>query len=81
LPQAWLPLIPRGATQISSTISVAKENGKWFYFCGINPVFFHNEDDRRSFRMYTAQLVCQGICKQVEIIRAFRACQKLTLPI
>ncbi len=48
-----------------------KRDGKWFYFCGIQPVFFHAEKDHRSFRMFTAQLVCQGICKQAEIIRTF----------
>jgi len=71
MPQAWLPLIPSGATSINDVMSVAKENGKWFYFRGLNPVFFHDEDDRRSFRMFTAQLVCQGMCRQAEIIRAF----------
>ena len=71
MPQAWLPFIPSGATPINDVMSVAKENGKWFYFCGVNPVFFHEEKDRRSFRMFTAQMVCQGICKQAEIIRAF----------
>jgi len=71
VPQAWLPLIPSGATPINDVMSVAKENGKWFYFCGVNPVFFHGEDDRRSFRMFTAQLVCQGMCGQAEVVRAF----------
>jgi transposase/predicted nucleic acid-binding Zn-ribbon protein len=71
MPQAWLPLIPSGATPINDAMSVVKENGKWFYFCGINPVFFHDEGDRRSFRMFTAQLICQGICRQAQIIRAF----------
>jgi transposase len=64
-------LIPSGATPINDVLSVAKENGRWFYFCGVNPVFFHDEDDHRSFRMFTAQLVCQGMCRQAEIIRAF----------
>jgi hypothetical protein len=69
--QAWLPIIPSGATPISDRMSVVRENGQWFYFCGINPVFFHDENDHRSFRMFTAQLVCQGMCRQSEIIRAF----------
>jgi len=71
VPQMWLPLIPSGATPINSVVSVVSENASWFYFCGVNPVFFHGEDDRRSFRMFTAQLVCQGMCKQAEIIRTF----------
>jgi Transposase protein len=28
-------------------------------------------NDRRSFRMYTAQLICQGACRQVDILRVF----------
>jgi hypothetical protein len=34
-------------------------------------VFQHPENDRRSFRMFTAQLICQGVCRQVDIVRAF----------
>jgi hypothetical protein len=37
----------------------------------MGPVFFHREDDLRSFRMFSAQLVYQGACKQVDIIRTF----------
>ena len=71
MPQALLPLIPDGATAINETVSVVRENGQWSYFCGIQPVFGHDENDRRSFRMFTAQLVCQGACKQADIIRTF----------
>ena len=71
MPQEWLPLIPTGSTLINDVWNVAKENGKWTYFLGINPVFFHRDDDLCSFRMFTAQLVSQGGCKQSEIIRAF----------
>ena len=71
MPQALLPLIPDGATVINDRISVVKEGLQWTYFCGIAPVFSHPEEDRASFRMFSAQLVCQGACKQSEIIRAF----------
>src|SRR5271166_5624743 len=47
------------------------EHGPWTYFCGIQPVFQHAENDRRSFGMFTAQLICQGACRQVDIVRAF----------
>lgn len=71
MPQAWLPLIPSGATSVNHVVSVVKEDGRWTYFCGVNPVFFHDEADRRAFRMFTAQLVCQGMCRQAEIIGTF----------
>jgi transposase-like protein len=71
MPQAWLPLIPSGATEINDVISVVRRNGQWTYFCGVHPVFFHQQDDRKSFRMFTAQLVCQGMCRQADIINTF----------
>jgi transposase len=66
-----LPLIPNGATRISDSISVVREIGQWTYFCGVYPVFQHAENDRRAFRMFAAQLICQGACRQVDIVRAF----------
>ena len=71
MPQALLPMIPYGAKRISDLISVVREEQRWTYFCGIQPVFEHREDDRKAFRMFTAQLCCQGACTQAEIIRAF----------
>ncbi len=71
MPQALLPLIPDGATPINDRISVAQSNQQWTYFCGVAPVFRHAQEDRQSFRMFTAQLVCQGACRQIDVIRAF----------
>ena len=71
IPQALLPLIADGATRISDLISVVRENGRWIYFCGVQPVFQHAENDRRSFQMFTAQLIGQDACRQVDIVRAF----------
>jgi hypothetical protein len=71
IPQALLPLIPDGATRISEAISVVRENGQWIYLCGVVPLFQHSENDRRPFRMFTAQLICLGACRVVEIVRAF----------
>ena len=34
-------------------------------------MFSHDEQDRKSFRMFTAQLMCQGLCKQSDIIHVF----------
>ena len=71
MPQALLPLISENASRISELISVVQQDGHWFYFCGTQPVFQHEEGDLRSFRMFTAQLCVQGACKQVDIIKAF----------
>ena len=53
-----------------------RENGQWIYFCGAQPVFQHPENDHRSFRMFTAQLICQSACRQVDIVRAFGVSKK-----
>ena len=66
-----MPLIADGATRISDSISVVREKDQWTYFCGVQPVFRHAESDRRAFRMFTAQLICQGACRQKDVIRAF----------
>ena len=71
MPQALLPIVPPGATPINDVISVVHQEQQWTYFCGVQPVFQHPEDDRRTFRMFTAQLCVQGACSQAQIIRAF----------
>jgi hypothetical protein len=71
IPQALLPLIADGATRIGGSISVVRDQGQWIYFCGSQPVFQHAESDRRDFWMFTAQLICQGACRHVDIVRAF----------
>jgi transposase len=71
VPQALLPMIPGGATPINELISVVCEGEEWTYFSGVQPVFRHGATDRRSFRMFTAQLCHQGACTQAQIVRAF----------
>jgi hypothetical protein len=71
IPQALLPLVPDGATRISDVVSVVRQDGKYTYFVGALAMFAHDENDHRSFRMYTAQLVDKGACRQIDIIQAF----------
>lgn len=71
MPQAHLPLIPYGNTEISNLLSVSRKDGKFIYFNGILPVFSHDENDRDSFKMITAQFCDNGYCKQMDIVRAF----------
>lgn len=69
--QVLLPLIPDGASAVNECLSIVREDGQWTYFYGLHPVFAHGETDRRSFRMFSAQMVVRGMCKQAEIVRAF----------
>ncbi len=68
--QALLPLVPDGSTPVNDLVSIVKRDDEWTWFYGARPVFAHRQDDRNSFRMFSAQLVCQGACKQVEIVKA-----------
>ena len=81
MPQPLLPLVRDGATPLSKHISVVNENDTWTYFAGVLPVFSHPADDRDSFRMFTAQLVCNGNCKQVDIVKPSETMGMIYLPI
>ena len=71
MPQAQFPFFPTGVTQITSMLACSCEEGKVTYFNYGMPVFIHDESDRDSFRMITAQFCVNGHAKQVEIVRAF----------
>lgn len=58
-------------TAISEEIAFQKKDGKVYYFNGCLPVFVHEEDDLRSFRMFTTQLIINGTVSQAEVVRAF----------
>jgi transposase len=69
--QMLLPIFPSGSTPINNVLSFEKREGWVYYFYGCQPVFHHQEDDLRSFRMFTSQLYLNGSCKQSEIVGAF----------
>ncbi len=71
MPQLLLPLVPDGAAPPNQFFSVIRQDGQWTYLLGIRPVFQHAEEDQRSFRMFTAQLICQGSCRPSDITRTF----------
>ena len=71
MPQELLPFFPENETPITDLLWHEKREGSVFYFHGGFPVFTHPEEDHRSFRMFTSQLVVNGRCKQVDIIKAF----------
>jgi transposase len=71
MPEASLPLLPEGTSQLTSYISILREDTCWAYFFGMTPVFVHPGNDLSTFRMYTSQLYCEGHCKQTDITRVF----------
>jgi transposase len=71
MPQLQLPIFPAGVTEINSQIAVQKEAGRVFYLHGHMPVFQHAEQDVRSFRMFTSQMIEGGTVKPKEIVKTF----------
>ena len=71
MPQLQLPIFPAGVTEINHRIAVQKEAGRVFYLYGHLPVFQHEEQDVRSFRMFTSQMIAGGTVKPKEIVKTF----------
>ena len=71
MPQVQLPMFPAGVTVITSELGFERRDGRVTYFVGTMPVFHHDEDDLRTFRMITSQFVVSGHARQVDIVRAF----------
>lgn len=71
MPQELLPIFPAGEGFINGLLSFEKREGQIYYFHGGLPVFSHAEKDTKSFRLFVSQLVVNGSCKQVDIVRAF----------
>jgi len=71
MPQLQLPIFPAGVTEINSRVAVQKEAGRVFYLHGHLPVFQHEEQDVRSFRMFTSQMIESGTVKPKEIVKTF----------
>src|SRR6266516_2059268 len=63
MPQRQLPIFPAGVTEINSSIAVQKEKEQVWYIHGHLPVFHHHEEDVRSFRMFTSQMIVNGTVK------------------
>ena len=69
--QIQLPIFPQGVTPITPVLAFSKREGRVSYFNGSMPVFVHDEEDRASFQMITAQFCVNGNAKQADIVRAF----------
>ncbi len=69
--QLVLPVFPEGVTLITPSTAFEKREGTIYYFHGCVPVFSHSEEDKKTFRMFVSQLVVTGVCKQIDIIKAF----------
>jgi transposase len=69
--QLILPMIPHGATEINEQVCVWRGEERWTYFLGTHPIYSHQGNDQRMFRLVTSLLIDSGACRQVEILRTF----------
>lgn len=71
MPQIQLPIFPADSLHITSELAFKKMDGQVVYFNGSMPVFTHDENDIKAFRMITSQFCVNGNATQGEIVRAF----------
>jgi DNA invertase Pin-like site-specific DNA recombinase len=71
MPQVQLPIFPAGTTAITPELAFEKRDGRVVYFNGHLPVFMHAPEDLGAFRLYTSQLIINGVASQRQIVEAF----------
>lgn len=73
MPQLQLPIFPDGTKEINRDLGVQCAGGKVVYLHGHLPVFQHEENDLKSFRLFTSQMVANGVARAREVGEAFGA--------
>lgn len=71
MPQLQLPIFPEGTTLINQNLGFIRQENTVSYIYGNLPVFSHDVDDLRTFRMFASQLYVNGSASQAELCRAF----------
>jgi len=71
VPQLQLPIFPEGMTELSAELAFQRKEGWVYYVYGMAPVFQHEAKDIAAFRLFTSQLVVQGVVKEADIVRVF----------
>lgn len=72
MPQLLLPTLLPGETFINSLVRVLNDDIQWIYFFGEYPIYSHAASDQRMFRLTIAQLIESKVCRQKDIIDAFK---------
>jgi transposase-like protein len=71
MPQLQLPIFAEGMTMINPNLGFVTRDKTVTYIYGSLPVFSHDVDDLKTFRMISSQLYVNGSASQAEICRAF----------
>ena len=67
----WLPIFPKGITEINVLLAYAFEGENVTYYNGMMPIFTHHKDDISTFRLILSQFYVNGNATQAELVRAF----------
>ncbi len=71
MPQIQLPIFPWGTTHVTPELAFERRENQITYFNGHLPVFTHQADDVGSFRLFSTQLLVNGVATQGQIAKAF----------
>ena len=69
--QLQLPIFSRETKLISNCVGYYTKEGIVQYIVNGLPVFAHGEGDLNSFRYIVSNFIDQGLCRKVEVQRAF----------
>src|SRR5215210_8807627 len=69
--QLQLPIFPIDCKMISSSVGVCEKDDIVQYLVNGLPVYSHGKEDLQSFRYFTSNLICQGLCRQTDVERCF----------
>lgn len=71
MPQVQLPIFPEGTTLITAEVGFERRDQQVVYLSGHLPVFTHLQDDLGAFRLFTSQLIVNGVASQGQIGKSF----------
>jgi len=69
--QLLLPIFPVNTTLLNSSVGVYEREGIVQYLVNGLPVYSHSKEDHDAFRFITSNFIHQGLCRKVDVERAF----------
>jgi len=69
--QMQMPIFPSQTRMINPHVGVFKHEDYVYYLHNGSPLFCHSENDKKSYRYITANLVVTNLCSPSEIARIF----------
>jgi hypothetical protein len=69
--QLKLPIFPKGTQMVSDQLGVYIQDGLVQYIINGLPAYSHTLSDLNSFRYITSNFIHQGLCRKVDVQRAF----------